>query len=245
MAAVRFAPAWCARLAPIARRLSALARDLEAFALPQRCPGCGDIADADRFLCQACLARVPRLSMAVCTRCLVRGRSPSGCLAHPDDQAWPAWIYDERVAALVHALKYRERPALARALGAVLANALPGGARWDLILAVPLHSARRRERGYNQAGLLADALAERIGTPRLEGALARVRPTQPQARLGPGARRANLAGAFVVRRPGWIAGRRVLIVDDVLTTGATLEACAASLAAAGARVTAVTLAWAQ
>jgi ComF family protein len=114
-----------------------------------------------------------------------------------------------------------------------------------LVLEVPLHPARRRERGYNQAGLLADALSHACGTPRLEGVLARVRPTRPQARLGPGARRENVSGAFQVRRPDGLKGRNVLIVDDVMTTGSTLEACLEVLSDVGARATGVALAWAQ
>ena len=238
----------------LGRHALGLAADLEAFALPQRCPSCGAPARAEQLLCAGCLALAQPLAVPLCARCLVRGREPVGCLAHPGQAVWAAWVYDERVALLVHALKYRERPRLARELGAALARALPPGpqvtgggatARFDLVVEVPLHEARLRERGYNQAALLAEALADRIRVPRLAGALARVRPTPPQARLGPAERRANLAGAFRVRRPQWLEGRNVLIVDDVLTTGATLEACFEALSQAGAHPTGVTLAWAQ
>ncbi len=232
-------------LAGLARNAAA---DLEALALPQRCPGCGAGADADRLLCAQCLAQLPPLAVPLCARCLARGREPVGCNAHPGHAVWVAWVYDERVALLVHALKYHERPRLARGLAEALARALPprpGGARFDLVVEVPLHPARVRERGYNQAGLLAEALADRIGVPRLERILERVRPTRPQARLGPAERRANLTGAFRVRRPEWLEGRNVLIVDDVLTTGATLEACFEAVSAAGAHPTGVALAWAQ
>ena len=145
----------------------------------------------------------------------------------------------------MHALKFQERPGLARALGETLARALPPEARPDLVLEVPLHRTRRRERGYNQAALLADALATTLAVPRWPGALIRVRATRAQARLGAAARRANLAGAFRLAQPKALAGRSVLIVDDVLTTGATLEACLAPLEAAGARAKGLALAWAQ
>ncbi len=162
---------------------------------------------------------------------------------------WAAWVYDERVALLVHALKYRDRPHLAPDLSAALAGALGAagaeGRRLDLVVEVPLHEARRRERGYNQAAVLADELSVHLGVPRLAGALERVRPTRPQARLGAAERRAQLSGAFRVRRPEWLKGRNVLIVDDVLTTGTTLEACFDALIDAGAHPTGVTLAWAQ
>jgi ComF family protein len=238
----------------LARLAREVAADLEAFALPQRCPGCGAEGRAELLLCDGCRAQLQPLAMPLCARCLARGGEPAGCLAHPDHAVWAAWVYDERVALLVHALKYQDRPQLARELSAPLARALGGGAqggpagaskRFDLVVEVPLHPARRRERGYNQAAVLADRLADRIAVPRLAGALERLRPTAPQARLGPAARRANLAGAFRARRPEWLAGRNVLIVDDVLTTGATLEACFDALARAGAHPTGVTLAWAQ
>jgi len=222
-----------------------LARDLDAFAFPQACPGCGAPAEPARLLCAACRAAIPRLPVALCARCLGRGREPVGCVSHPSHVVWAAWVYDERAACMVHALKYGGRPALASALGEVLAAALPAAARPDLVLEVPLHPTRRRERGYNQAALLADAAAERLGVPRLSAALIRVRGTAPQARLDPLSRRANVAGAFRVRQPAALRGRSVLIVDDVVTTGATLEACLDALAVAGARPAGLALAWAQ
>ena len=224
---------------------TALGRDLLAFALPQRCPGCGVQADPSRLLCDGCLARIPRLETALCARCLAAGREGVGCLAHAGFGCRAAWIYDERAALVVHALKYDERPGLAPALGAEMARALPPGYRPDLVVDVPLHRTRRRERGYNQAAALADALAEAIAAPRLAGALTRVRSTRAQARLGPAERRRNIAGAFRAERPAAIRGRSVLLVDDVMTTGATLESALATLASAGADATGVTLAWAS
>jgi len=220
-------------------------RDLAEFAFPQRCPGCGDQAQAERLLCEECWHRIPRLSFELCVRCLAAGREPVGCSRHAGYGAWAAWIYDERAAATVHALKYQGRTILAPALGEVIAAALPPGLRPDLVLEVPLHSARRRERGYNQAAVLANAVANRVGAPRLEGALVRVRATREQARLGTHERRANLAGAFRVRDPDALAGRSLVIVDDVVTSGCTLEACLEPLRAAGAHAVGAALAWAQ
>jgi len=232
-------------LAALAGAARGLARDLEAFALPQRCPGCGAPADPARLLCDACAAAIPALSFALCAHCLVRGRDPVGCARHPDARVWPALVYDERAALLVHALKYGARPGLAAALAERLAAALPASPAPDLVTAVPLHPARRRERGYNQAWLLAERLAARAGVPAVEGVLVRERATRAQARLDPGARRRNLAGAFRVVEPQRYRGRRVLVVDDVVTTGATLDACLGALAANGARPAGAALAWAQ
>jgi ComF family protein len=220
-----------------------LARDLVEFVFPQLCPGCGDHADPGRLLCDDCLSRIPRLSYALCVRCLGRGRDPVACATHRDHRVWPAWIYDERAALVVQELKYRERPGLARSLGAELARVTPPSTG-DLLLALPLHAARERERGYNQAAALAESLSEEIGVPRLPSAVRRVRSTRPQARLDARARRRNVAGAFRVEAAG-LAGRHVIVVDDVVTTGATFEACFDALIEAGARPTGVALAWAQ
>lgn len=222
-------------------------RGLLDAVLPQLCPGCGQGADPARLLCDACLAAIPRLATPLCARCSSRGAEPGACAAHPGHRVWPAWIYDERAAAVVQALKYEERPRLAAALGGELARVCPRRPRPDFVVAVPLHASRRRERGYNQAACLATALSHAAGVPLLDGALDRSRPTRPQARLGlaHASRRRNVADAFRARHPESLAGRSVLVVDDVMTTGSTLAACLDVLERAGARGAAVVLAWAQ
>jgi ComF family protein len=213
--------------------------------LPQRCPVCGEPADPARFFCDACERRLPRLSIAVCARCLSEQRAPDGCLRHPGDRAYAAFDYDEAVAALVHAIKFGARPGLVRAHADAIAGVLPQ--RWRrpaLVTAVPLHPTRRRERGYDQAAELACALADALGSPFVP-TLARVRDTRAQSSLGAHARRENVRGAFRCLKPAWVAGRRVLVVDDVLTTGATLAEAMAVLRAAGAHTAGAVLAWAQ
>jgi len=218
--------------------------DLRALAFPVRCGACGGRAAGGGPLCAACEAAIPRLATPLCAACLVAERDPSGCTAHPRRRVWAAWVYDARAALVVHALKYDGRTDLAGGLGAALAAALPAAPAPEIVAPVPLHPSRRRERGYDQAALLAEAVATRAGAPCVPGLLARVRATPAQARLGPARRRANVAGAFAVTRPSWVRGRRVLVVDDVTTTGATLAACLAALEAAGAEPEGAALAWA-
>jgi ComF family protein len=146
--------------------------------------------------------------------------------------------YEGALRTLVLELKYRSRQRVARHLAELLARdpacrtlAEPGA----LLVPVPLHPCRRRERGFNQAELLALALAARLARACEPAVLVRRRETRPQAGLTAAARRRNVAGAFAVRRQARVAGRLVVLVDDVVTTGATVQACAQALRAAGAR----------
>lgn len=218
---------------------------LEAFAAPQACPSCGGRTAAADYLCAACEARIPPLADPLCVRCLVEERDPSGCRRHPRGaRAVAPWIYDERAAAIVQALKFGARPELAERYAGAIARALPRGYRPDMVTPVPLHSTRLRERGYDQAARLADALARALGAPFVPGVLVRTRATREQSRLSAAGRRANLAGAFAVPRPEAVRGRALLVVDDVLTTGSTLDAAGAALRAAGAETLGAALAWA-
>ena len=223
----------------------AAGRDALDALLPQCCARCGEPIAGGGVLCTRCLAAIPRLSFAVCARCLAMDREPVGCARHREFAVWPAWVYDPAAEQVVHALKFGGRPALARGLGSELARGVAHLAAVDAVTEVPLHRARQRERGYNQAELLAASLARSLMVPHATRVLERTRATKAQARLGANERRKNLAGAFRVARPEWARGRNIVVVDDVITSGATLEACLAALTEAGARPVAVTLAWAQ
>lgn len=177
------------------------------------------------------------------TRCLA-------CVAAPPawDHARAVFFYDDVSRSLPLALKHSGRLDGLSTFAALMANALTLGMAEpglpDLLVPVPLHPFRLWRRGYNQAGLLAAALGKRLDRPVQHGTLIRRRATIRQAGLTPAGRRDNVAGAFRVRQRGRpLAGTSVLLVDDVFTTGATLEACARALKRAGAsKVSAVTLA---
>jgi ComF family protein len=157
--------------------------------------------------------------------------------------------YEGSLRTVLHELKYRGRRRAARRLAEALLDA-PAARRLltaDAVLVpVPLHPRRRRERGFNQSELLAAALARRTGLRMAPAALVRRRDTSPQAGLTAAARRANVEGAFAVRQRARVSGRPVVLVDDVLTTGATARGCARVLREAGAsevRVLTVARVW--
>ena len=220
--------------------------DLEGLLLPQACIGCGNyLAPEAREsgCCAVCRSRLRRILPPACGRCGqpndrwdAPGPSCGFCRAWPPDLAWAAsavWMDEGPARELVHGLKYGGWRVAACPMAEVLAREL--GARLasvELLVPVPLGRRRLRARGYNQAAVLAAALSARTGVPTREGLLARTRDTRTQTALGPAERWANVAGAFRATAP--LAGTRVALVDDVLTTGATLAACAAALAASGA-----------
>lgn len=214
----------------------AAVRALLELVYPPRCAACGEPARPEPF-CEVCAGAVDPVPSG-CTRCGVPGPETlcGACRVAPPafEQVRAGGLFGGPLAEAVHALKYGGRPALARPLGAWLASraALPLG---SLVVSVPLARGRRVERGYDQAALLADALARasRAGARRARGALRRVRETPPQVGRTREERARNVAGAF--EATGAVAGRDVVLVDDVVTTGATADAAAAALRRAGAR----------
>ena len=215
--------------------LSAVALDLM---FPARCVGCGRSGD---FLCTACRATLQPIEPPFCRRC-GRPLSDGGTVCH-DCRTAPlaiagirsAYCFQGAIRKAVHELKYSDVTALARPLSHLVApvvERLP--AQVDAVVAVPLHSSRLRSRGYNQAELLARELARSARLPVLAGAVHRVRDTPSQVKVGGReARRANVRGAFRCD-DGRVHGKRILLLDDVCTTGSTLSACAEALSAAGA-----------
>jgi ComF family protein len=154
------------------------------------------------------------------------------------DTVYTFGSYEQELRKLIHLFKYNKIRPLARPLGALMARAIPREHRFDLIIPMPLHWKKRWSRGYNQSELLAKEVARRWGVP-VGNVVRRVKPTSPQAGLSNSKRRLNVRGAFAVRKSANIKGLRVLLIDDVLTTGATASACARVLKRAGASHVAV------
>lgn len=210
---------------------------LLAWLLPPQCMLCG-AAGSDRLaLCDACRSELPCLGKA-CERCAeplpvagVCGR----CLRRPPPQnrAHAGFLYAAPLDRLVQGLKFGRRLGLARLTGALLAKAAQSG-RWErpeLLIPVPLHDTRLRQRGYDQAQAIAREAGRRLGIPVDAHACRRLRATAPQTGLALADRQRNVRGAFTVHKP--LAVGHVAVVDDVMTTGATAGALATALKRSG------------
>ena len=207
--------------------------------LTPHCVLCGGAGEQGRDLCAACRAELPRLrcSCRGCAQPLPVGGLCGRCQRRPRrfGRAEAAFLYQAPLDALIQRLKFGRRLALARLLGELMAEAwLSARPEFsaDVIVPVPLHVSRLRERGFNQALELARPLAARSGVPLDWRCAERVRPTLPQSDLPAKLRRRNIKGAFRVQ--GAVVGRRVAVVDDVMTSGHTVNEFAATLLRAGA-----------
>ena len=205
---------------------------------PQRCIGCGQEGN---LLCHSCHRSLARIMPPLCPRC---GRpQPSGVLCS-SCVGWQAEIdgirspfrFEEVMRQAIYQLKYRNIRALAAPLAQLLndyliTNPMPG----EVLVPVPLHRKRLRERGYNQSSLLARELGKLAKLSVVDDCLIRKRHASPQAKTSTvGERRSNVANAFTSREQR-LQDKRVLLIDDVSTSGATLNACAAALKAVGAK----------
>jgi ComF family protein len=154
----------------------------------------------------------------------------------PFDRCRSAGIYDGALREAIHRVKFHGEAALARSLGRWLARSLPGEAREaDLVAPVPLHPKKLRERGFNQSEFLSSAIAAAASVLHRPRLLTKATPTRSQTGLGRKERRRNLRGTFSLGTGLSVRGSRVLLVDDIYTTGCTVEECARVLRRAGAR----------
>jgi ComF family protein len=223
-----------AGLSPLARVGQAV---LEVI-FPARCVGCGTYGS---FLCQSCQGELPRARPPRCPVCWQPQRQGDPCGRCREERpafqgARSPYLYEGAAREAVHALKYGYLSALAEPMAQLMARCVEEqGIEADLLVAVPLYGRRQRLRGYNQSVLLARELSRLCGLPLAERGLARRRNTPPQARTADAeARKRNVTDAFNADGR-WVEGRRVLLIDDVMTTGATLDASARALHDAGAR----------
>ena len=207
------------------------------FIFPPYCVGCGR---EGAFICPACRQSLPRIMPPVCPKC---GRPQSSELICPDCVRWQATIdgirspfrFEGIMREAIHQLKYQNLRALAVPLAGMLQEYLSASPLdFDVLVPVPLHGKRLRERGYNQARLLAQELGKLINIPVLDDVLVRRKHTPPQARTATiEERKHNIADAFACS-DNRLRGKHVLLLDDVSTSGTTLDACAVALKTNGA-----------
>ncbi len=216
---------------------------------PPACIACAKVMPVRAPFCETCDLALERLPSPRCRTCAEPGTFPRNTCTRchlsppPFTRAWAPFAHEGPVARAIHRFKYEDHPELAPALAELLASECRQflSQAPTLLVALPLHDKRFRERKYDQTQLLAGELARATGREAPVGLLSRARETRRQVGLSEAERAQNVAGAFTASPS--VAGREVLLVDDVLTTGATVRAAAAALQEAGApRVEVITLA---
>ncbi len=207
--------------------------------LPPRCVNC---ETTNSWLCDDCLSQVDIINRPICQKCgtphTAAPFSCSQCAHHPlkfiNGIRAAAFFEDNPIRPAIHALKYNNHKAIADTLAQLLYDACQRhNLTFDVIMPVPLHKSRYKTRGYNQSELLARGLSRRLNIPLDTRTLVRTKKTKSQMTLGAEERQQNVAGAFTTK-PGRPLAQQILLIDDVCTTGSTLDACAAALTTSGA-----------
>ena len=233
--------------------LKLLLGDLLDFIYPSRCGVCGrELSREDAVICAGCWQTLSCIAAPFCPRCGLP-TSPLNLLCsacevrdHVFSFARSYGPFDETFQKIIHLFKYSRKLSLSKPLAALMGATVRGDARYspmEALIPVPLHSVKCRARGYNQSELLARDLSRITGLPLLDKVLVRAINTQSQSKLNLSARVENVQDAFRIKGSRQIQDRRIVLVDDVLTTGATADACARTLLRAGAaQVSVVTIA---
>lgn len=215
--------------------------NIQDWLLPSLCPACGAMTEKGQGLCPGCAQNLPVLGNA-CPRCAkpyehvdIHGEC-GACQKRPPafERSIALYRYAPPVDHFIRELKFNRQLGLARLMGGRLAERLMDEPKPDRIIPIPLHRARLRERGYNQALEIARPIAKALGVSIDFRSLQRVRPTLPQTGLAMAARRKNVRDAFHLRDANSVCGQSLALVDDVMTTGSTVQAAAKCLRAGGA-----------
>jgi ComF family protein len=219
-----------------------LANRILDFALPPRCAGCGEVIDEIDGFCGACWLTLDWLGNNGCAQCglpleATEAASCGRCLAAPPplERMRAAVIYGPLSRVIALKLKYGRKVALARTMARFMAPLRGSDADAAVVVPVPLHRRRLWWRGFNQAGLVANHLGRAWGLPVDQHLLRRTRATPALKGMNEGQRRRAVSGAFALADGRDVTGRTVILIDDVMTSGSTAAACAATLRRAGAR----------
>lgn len=228
------------------------------FVFPPKCPLCGIFLTAEEehlFFCKECFGDINFITAPFCPRCGLPYPANFPLLSPPCEggghlcgqcnlnkrtfeKARAIAYYDGTLLKSIQQFKYNDRFAFIRPLGKLLGDylmALEDGFSYGLIIPVPLHKKRLRERGFNQSSLLAKVVAKRTSIPLDVSSLRRVRWTEPQTNLSGKEREKNVKGAFKVVKRDRVEGKKILLIDDVFTTGSTVNECAKALLRVGAK----------
>ncbi len=209
------------------------------FLFPSVCCFCGEITAYDRAVCVHCRETVSPIGGVTCTACGME-RGFCSCSERPTEyeRCVASFYYEDLPKQGVLLLKYGETPYISRYLSAYMAKQTAArlqGTRLDMVVAVPMHRLKRRARGYNQAEMLARPLAKRLGIRFCKDVLTQFRENKSQHLQQREARAKNVAGIYRLGKSASIKGKTILLVDDILTTGATLRECARVLMSGGAK----------
>lgn len=229
------------------RNILAVVDRLVDAVIPPRCLQCGEVVANTGALCAQCFDKISFITSPFCQFCGVPfsdsylenpdSLTCGACAQNPPafERARAVIVYNDDSRSLITRFKYADRtdlaPAFARWMTRVGGDLLADA---DVVMPVPLHRWRLLTRTYNQSAYLARRIAKLSGVPVEYGVLRRVKATPSQGGLSAAARRRNVAAAFAIKKPEAVTGKRVVLVDDVLTTGATLNACARALRQSGA-----------
>jgi ComF family protein len=216
-------------------RLREIRESLVHLLFPHLCSGCGsDILSEESSLCMYCIANLPETNFEIHpgnpVEKIFRGR-----LKIEQGTAQYYFTKESLVQRLMHQLKYKNNKEVGRQLGRLMGESLKKSGRFDVdaLVPLPLFPARERKRGYNQSAVLCEGIKESMNIPVLNDVITRPQFTETQTKKGRIERWKNIEGKFTLVKPEAITGKHVLLVDDVITTGATLEACGAELLKAG------------